>query len=191
MGAGTSVALRGFLACTLLARAAIGLAQEVPDLSGIVTAVFDGDVLRVQLSSGPFVVRLRNVDAPELKQPGGREARMALHQRTIGKRVRLTQVAKDGEGRVAAVVYAGDENINAWMVKQGHAWAYRQEADTPEYCIWENAARSLKRGFWGGEESLAPWEWRQGGKGKAIMYTNYQHETTDKCIAAMSASTAP
>jgi endonuclease YncB( thermonuclease family) len=160
-------------------------AQDSPLLVGIVTAVNDGDTIKVQLASGPVIVELANIDAPEFKQPGGPEARMALHHRIVGEEVTLDATSKDGPEQLVAVVYLGDENINGWLVKQGHAWAYRQHADEAEYCVWENAARSLKRGLWDRDEWLAPWEWRLGGKGKAIPYTNYRRETTAECIAAM------
>lgn len=160
-------------------------AQVNPVLVGIVTAVLEGDTIKVQLSSGPIIVRLANIDAPEPRQPGGLEARNALNDRLIGEEITLDVTPQDRDERLIAVVYLGDENINAWLVKQGHAWAYRQNTEDPDYCVWENGARSLRRGFWAREESLAPWEWRQGGRGKAIRYTNYSRETAANCIAAM------
>lgn len=168
-----------------MALALVSLAQDDPVLVGVVTAVTDGDVIKVQLSSGPIIVRLTNVDAPEPRRPGGAEARMALNDRVICEEVSLHVIAKERDEPLVAVIYIGDENINAWLVKQGQAWAYRQYADSPEYCVLENAARSLGRGLWGREEWLAPWEWRQGGRGKAILYTNYSRETVSNCIAAI------
>jgi endonuclease YncB( thermonuclease family) len=44
-------------------------------------------------------------------------------------------------------VYLGDENVNAWLVKQGNAWAYRQYSSDADYCIYEQAARSPDRGL--------------------------------------------
>jgi endonuclease YncB( thermonuclease family) len=97
----------------------------------------------------------------------------------------VVTAVKDGAEPVVAVVYHGDVNINGWMVKQGHAWAYGESADAPDYCVWESAARSLRRGLWSHEEWLAPWEWRQGGRGKAIFYTDYRRSTAASCIAEM------
>jgi hypothetical protein len=54
--------------------------------------------------------------------------------------------------------------------------------------VWENGARVLKRGLWAREEWLAPWEWRQGGKGKAMRYTDYRQATTASCIAELRAA---
>lgn len=164
-------------------------AEENPRLAGIVTDVIDGDTLKVQLTDGPVVVELASIDAPEYRQPGGPEARKALFERIIGEEVSLSVVAREADEQLLAVVHLGDENVNGWMVKQGHAWAYRQYADTADYCVWENAARSLKRGLWAREEWLAPWEWRLGGKGKAIRYTNYRKATAASCIAEMRRTT--
>jgi micrococcal nuclease len=161
-------------------------AQDRPPIHGIVTAVLEGDTLRVQLITGPTVVRLANIDAPEPKQPGGAEARKALHDHVLGEEVALSVVSRDESGWLVAVVHLGDENVNGWMVKQGHAWAYRPQVRDADYCVWEDAARSLKRGLWAREEWLAPWEWRQGGDGKAIRYTNYRQATAATCMAELS-----
>lgn len=164
------------------------VAQDRPLIHGTVTAVLDGDTLRVQLVTGPTIVRLANVDAPEFRQPGGQEARAALHQRAIGEEVALNVLSRDENGWLRAVAFLGDENLNGWIVKQGHAWAYRPDMHDPDYCVWENGARLLKRGLWSREEFLAPWEWKQGGKGKAIQYTDYRHATAASCIAEMQST---
>lgn len=177
---------RALTAATFALAWAFGVAaQERPLIHGIVAAVLDGNTLRMQLSTGPTVVRLAHIDAPELRQPGGREARAALYGRVIGREVTLGVLSRDESGWLAAVVLLGDENLNGWLVKQGHAWANRPETDEPDYCVWENGARLLKRGLWAGDEWLAPWEWRQGGKGKAIKYTNYRQATAASCIAEL------
>jgi endonuclease YncB( thermonuclease family) len=164
-------------------------AQDGDALTGIVTGVLEGDTIRLQLPSGPTVVRLAYIDAPEPRQPDGPEARRALHGKLIGAKVRLEVTAKDAEGWLQGVVYLGDEDVNAWILKQGHAWVDRAQAKNPAYCMLENAARSLKRGLWAGEEWLAPWEWRQGGKGKAMRYTDYRKADAASCIAELGRKT--
>jgi micrococcal nuclease len=162
-----------------------GWAQMSPVLGGVVTAVTEGDTIKVQLSTGPIFVRLANIDAPEPKQPGAQEARLALDGRILGEQVSLSVVSMERDGPVVAVVHLGEENINAWMVKQGHAWAYRPDADSADYCVWENAARSLRRGLWSGVFWLAPWEWRLRERDRKGEMTDFTEETTADCIAAM------
>ena len=80
-----------------------------------------------------------------------------------GQKVALEVVEQDRYERLVAVVYLGEENVNAWMVKQGHAWVYRQYARDARYCEAEVAARAGKRGVWArpAAEQRAPWEWRR------------------------------
>jgi Staphylococcal nuclease homologue len=103
------------------------------------------------------LVRLANIDAPESIQSGGGAATRALHNRILGQPVSLKVVDRDRDQLLVAVVFLGNENINAWMVKQGHAWAYRGFNQEADYCVWENAARSLRRGLW--RTSIG---WRRG-----------------------------
>ena len=163
-------------------------AQDRPLIHGVVTAVVDGDTLKVQLITGPALVRLAYIDAPEARQPGGAEARAALHEHVVGEELALSVLSRNEEGRLLAIAFFGDENVNGWMVKQGHAWAYRSQTSDADYCVWENAARMLRRGLWAREEWLAPWEWRQGGKGKAMRYTDYREASAASCMAELKRS---
>lgn len=168
-----------------LAFAAIG--QDNPVLVGTVTKITDGDTIKVLLTSGPITVRFDSIDAPEMDQPAGEAARAALAQRLSGQEVALDVVTQDRYERLVAVVYLGDENINAWMVQQGQAWAYRQYLKDTDYCAWEGSARSSRRGLWAlpGSERHAPWEWRSVKRGQASGYSDYTNETLANCVAAM------
>jgi len=71
----------------------------------LVRAVLDGDTLEIEDGAGIRTrVRLRRVDAPELSEPGGPEARDALERRLHGRRVRVTPYARDAYGRLVAEV---------------------------------------------------------------------------------------
>lgn len=120
---------------------------EQPVLVGTVIKVIDGDTIKVRLSSGPNNVRFDAIDAPEKDQPGGAEASAALSSRLSGQVIALDVVMQDRYARLVAVVYLGDENINAWMVKHGHAWAYREYLKDQDYCVWEGAARAARSGL--------------------------------------------
>jgi len=53
------------------------------------------------------------------------------------------------------VYYIGDTNLNAEIVRQGWAVAYRRYSE--DYVEAENEARMNKRGMWAGEFEM-PWE---------------------------------
>jgi endonuclease YncB( thermonuclease family) len=121
--------------------------EEQPVLVGTVLSITDGDTIKVQLSSGPITVRFDSIDAPEKNQPWGREAYVELLKRLNQQVVSIEVMTQDRYDRLVAVVCLGDENINGWMVQQGHAWAYRQYLSMPNYCNWQESARSKRSGL--------------------------------------------
>jgi micrococcal nuclease len=160
-----------------------------PVLSGLVTEVVDGDTIVVRLSSGPIRVRLHAIDAPEHDQPWGVEARRALAGRVRGHEVTLDVQAHDSYGRLVADVYLGEENIDAWLVQQGDAWAYRHYLDDERFCAYEAAARTAHLGLWSlpADTWRAPWEWRQVKRGRAASYSDFSGETAADCVLEMQA----
>lgn len=161
--------------------------SQQPVLSGTVTRVIDGDTIEVQLGSGPIRVRLNSIDTPEMDQSWGPQAQAALAGRVAGKRVELEPIAQDRYDRLVAVVLLDGENINAWMVQQGDAWAYRDYLEDPSYCAWEAVARASRLGLWSlpPGSRVAPWEWRAAGRGSSAGFTDYSSETAAGCVAAM------
>jgi endonuclease YncB( thermonuclease family) len=160
---------------------------QQPLLAGTVVRVIDGDTIEVQLSSGPIRVRLNSIDTPEKDQPWGPEAAAALASRVDGQRVMLDVITQDQYDRLVAIVYLGDQSINAWMVQQGNAWAYRQYLNDATYCVWEGNARAAKLGLWSlpPDSHRAPWEWRAAERGSTRTFTDFSNETVANCIAAM------
>jgi len=66
---------------------------------------------------------------------------------------------RDRYGRLIAVCFVDGRDINAEMVRQGWAVAYRQYAK--DYVGEESEAQSARRGLWQGE-FVPPSEWRRG-----------------------------
>ena len=161
----------------------IGVFAQVDSVvTGTVTGVIDGDTIKVQLPEGPVHVRLAHIDAPESYQPGGGAAARALHARLMAQEVSLQVVSRNSEERLVAVVLLGDENVNAWMVKQGHAWASRESSLDASYCAWEDAARSLRRGLWSASDWVAPWDWRAARKDALFFVTDHSNASTASCM---------
>ena len=133
------------------------------ELAGFAT-VTDGDTLTVAGQR----IRLFGIDAPESKQTCvaggqrwrcGRSATQALAKRIAGRPVVCTERDRGRYGRIVAVCRAGGEDVNAWMVSQGLALAYRKYSTV--YVGQERAAKAARRGLWRGE-FVAPWDWRRG-----------------------------
>ena len=127
-------------------------------------AAIDGDSLRK--NGGGY--RLNGIDAPELHQmcrdaghrdyPCGRKAKAALHDLVAGEDLSCSTIDTDRYGRAVVICTAGSEDINAAMVRQGWAIAYR--AHSMAYVSEEAEAHGARRGVWQGEFE-APAAWRK------------------------------
>ncbi len=125
----------------------------------------DGDSLRVMVNGAATLVRLAGIDAPELGQVHGVEARAALNALTRERRIRWRGDAKDKFGRhIGFISLEGDDGpgLNVRMVELGHAWHYRQFSDDPVLASAETAARAAGRGLWAHADPMPPWEYRRG-----------------------------
>ena len=144
------------------------------DVSGP-ACVTDGDTLVVNGKRqrtrcvGGTRVRLFGIDAPELKQRCkhangrdflcGRAAASFLLEHVRGSTVECRGNSEDRYGRLIAVCFVGGKDLNAMMVAEGWALAYRDYSE--KYVPQENVAREARRGIWA-MRFVPPWEWRRG-----------------------------
>ena len=160
-------------------------------VAGQVTRILDGDTIEMEIESGPIVVRLASIDAPERRQPWGAEAGQALARRIGKKTVLLEVTSQDRFDRLVATVYVedaeGETDINAWLVEHGHAWVFRRFARDVRLCDWEDDARRDGRGLWkrSGPRPVAPWEWRAAGSDRSGAFTDFSEETSASCVESM------
>jgi endonuclease YncB( thermonuclease family) len=152
----TSIALAAFLlsATPLLAETIVGRAS-----------VIDGDTLEIRGTR----IRFHGVDAPESAQTCqstdgkayrcGQQAALALSDKIGIANVSCEQKDIDRYQRIVAVCSAKGEDLNAWLVQEGYALAYRQYGT--DYVPQETAAKNAKQGIWAGTFT-PPWDWRKG-----------------------------
>ena len=130
------------------------------DLTGRVVAVNDGDTLTVLLPENVSLrVRLTEIDAPESGQPYGNRAKQALSALVFGQEVRLATRGKDRYGRTLARLSCEGLDVNAELVRQGAAWAFRRYLTDPSLLVLEEEARTERRGLWALPEAerRPPW----------------------------------
>lgn len=105
-----------------------------------VLAVLDGDTLVLENKTR---LRLREVEAPELKYCGGQEARKFLEQLLAGKEIKITAMLPDQRGR--GIAYLFDKkgiNINLEMVRSG--WVRYHHDQTPYSETMKMAAKEAQ-----------------------------------------------
>ena len=134
MGSNPGNSLKHMALATLVAIALApmpGAGAIAADLTGL-PSVVDGDTLEIRGER----VRLHGIDAPEGRQlcvkptderwRCGQNAALMLAD-LIGRRpVRCEGNERDRYGRLIAVCYLGDLDLNRWMVENGWAVAFRR-----------------------------------------------------------------
>lgn len=126
--------------------------------------VLSGDTLRI----GRDTVRLHGIDAPEQDQfceneygrtfECGIQALDALSELVGRRSVTCIGDQRDDEGKVIAVCYAGDMNLNSRMVRTG--WAVARPKEQPDFVQLESLARNERIGIWV-FKFMDPAEWRR------------------------------
>ena len=92
----------------------------------------DGDTLRcTNIEDANGRVRLARIDAPEMREQGGEEAKRELEQLIAGRAVTCKHVDADPRregfqdrdpfGRVVARCFVGDVDLQAALLEGGHA----------------------------------------------------------------------
>jgi len=136
-------------------------AQPAP-LQGVVTQVSDGDTLRfTPAGQAPIVVRLANIDAPEICQAWGAEARRALTDLALNKTATLRPTGRDSYGRAVGVLVVDGVDVAQSLVEGGHAWSLRGRNDVGPLVKQERMAKALNRGLHEGGAAIKPADFRR------------------------------
>jgi micrococcal nuclease len=142
------------------------VATPVQAWQGVVTHVSDGDTVWVQPLQGgeAYKVRLLGIDAPEICQPWGPQARQALTEVLQGQVVDVQGRARDMYGRLLAQLSRQGQDVGAWMVAQGYAWSYGYQRRAGGYDALQAMAQSQHLGLFADAQALQPrWFRKQFG----------------------------
>jgi len=147
------------------------LAEEIIGIPRIV----DGDTVHIN----EYKIRLEGIDAPEMRQQCkkkklkissiigysfyknyncGEVSKEHLETKVDKSKIKCISSTKDRYKRYLAKCFKDKINLNRWMVRNGHAVAYRRYSK--EYILDEDFARENKLGLWQGK-FLNPEKWRK------------------------------
>lgn len=146
-------------------------ALRAETLTGKVVSIADGDTITVLVDRVQVKVRLAEIDTPERGQPWSKRAKQALTDKIAGHVVQVETKFNDRYGRrVGHVRYSG-RDINREMVREGHAWVYRQWMRDQTLLDDESHARAARAGLWGLPEAdrVPPWEWRDAARTSPVL----------------------
>ena len=147
------------------------IAEEIIGIPRIV----DGDTVHIK----EYKIRLEGIDAPEIRQKCKKEklkissiigftfykdyncgevSKENLEAKVDRSNIKCISSSKDRYERYLAKCFKDKINLNRWMVRNGHAVAYRRYSK--EYIIDEEFAKENKLGLWRGK-FLYPEKWRK------------------------------
>ena len=165
--------MRHLLSTLVLFAAAECHASKVVTWYGKVLEVTDGDTIIVDKRQNKIrgrvlwidggTVELGTIDAPELDQPGGHEAKAFLKECILGKTIVAMELLNMGRSVSARIRLKDAEDkkwLNAVMLEAGHAWAPPSPSRNEVKPAHEQA-KSERQGLWAAENPISPWEWRK------------------------------
>jgi endonuclease YncB( thermonuclease family) len=123
----------------------------------------DGDT--VACSDG-LRIRLDGIDAPESRQPYGRQATTLLRSMLATGLLTCELRGSDRYGRlIGRCGTAAIPDVNRELVRQGVAWDYLAYS-RGRFAEEERAARADRRGLWTAPHPTPPWDWRKAHRGQ-------------------------
>lgn len=161
---------------------------ENQKLEGVVTAVHDGDSIKVVFPNETVWVRLYGCDAPEVisnhvttNQPFGVESGKALRNLVKGKKVLVETLFRDRYNRMICKVslLVDDQKIDLteYTISNGLSWWLSEPKmaleEKEKYRALHDTAKGNKSGLWGvSGRKLRPSTWRKDNKrfGTAKIY---------------------
>ncbi|MFY9510961.1 MAG: thermonuclease family protein [Rubrivivax sp.] len=136
-----------------------------PPLQGTVSEVYDGETVLVNPPSGAaFQVKLNGIDAPEICQTWGTEAKAALKEWVQDRQVSILPAGRADKASLSGTLMLEGANINRRMVEEGHAWSVRTRWDQGPFMKQERMAKALNRGLFGQCGAQMPADFRRTHK---------------------------
>ncbi len=142
-------------------------------IEGNAVLVFDGDTLGIVAKDGSrYTIRLRGIDAPENRQPFGRESADQLSYLVQGMNVVAIVGEKDENNRYVGAVFLDGEDVSLSQIRKGMAWSSvrngvnmsKEQKDA--FLLAEQKARAEQVGLWSSPDPIAPWVFRGENDGE-------------------------
>lgn len=134
-----------------------------PDgISGKVVSVIDGNTIEFQTSDNEtFKFVLSGIDAPELNQEYGDEAKKLLEKLLAGEEAIIYMEGKDRLGnRVGSLIYKKGKDPRVDLLEKGLAWT-AEKNPKPDFELLKEAAKSHEKGLWEQPNPTPPWIFRR------------------------------
>lgn len=133
-----------------------------------VVGVIDGDTITVLLKDkSQKQVRIKGIDAPELPQAFGTEARQKLSDLILNKIIVIEYLKFKPDGQILGNVFLNGKDVGLEMIQTGFAWLDDEQEELlnsnnrSRYESSETNARSQSIGLWQDQAPIPPWEFKK------------------------------
>lgn len=128
---------------------------------GTVIKVTDGDTITVLYRKTEYILRICQIDAPELHQPFGPESKAALSSLLLNQKIHFYLMTKDKYGRYISEIKLKRRLIHRWLISEGWAQVYSRYCTDKYLYKLEARAKKEKKGFWIQDVIEPPWIYRK------------------------------
>jgi len=125
-----------------------------------VTEVIDGDTFKTTDRGKPVIVRIADIDCPELQQPGGQEAKQFTTKILLGTLISIKTSGKKQNGILTGKVTTNrGRNMAVLLIQKGLAWPVPK---TKNNLVTGQCKKSIssKIGIWVNGIPEPPWKYR-------------------------------
>lgn len=151
------------LICAML----LPLSASACDQCEVVVKVIDGDSVVIQQNGSVRTVHLVSVDAPQLEQPFGDQAKTYTEDLLLNRVVAIQYIDK----RLASDIVSFDGKSLKWgLVRSGYAWYPKNHEKgqlrslNDPLAKQERKIRRKRIGLWADANPQAPWEVHRGAE---------------------------
>jgi micrococcal nuclease len=114
----------------------------------IVERIIDGDTIVCRYHSIQIVVRIANIDVPELKTKFGKQVKEFVTKLLENKQVDIIVLKKDTYNRYVSEVIVDGKQVDEILVSKGLAWHWEKYSHKPMLTNLERIAQDEKLGIW-------------------------------------------
>lgn len=150
---------------TILLSTTLTLLYGQHTVSGKVVSVIEGDILEIMSDNNEsIIVKVKNVECPEIGQDFGYEARRYTERICLNKSVNVVFERYDKDRNALGVVTIGKKDLGYELIEKGLAWYYQKglqlSPNATAYLELEKEVKEKEKGLWKNPEAVAPWTFR-------------------------------
>jgi len=126
----------------------------------VLEKVIDGDTVVIRDDTQTYHLRLLDIDAPELHQAYGKQAKRSLSS-LCDTSIIVQPQGMDIYGRTLGRLICHDIDASQHQIEQGMAWFNSRYSKRDDLKWLQVQARQQKTGLWQQARPMPPWIWRK------------------------------